>query len=39
LIPNPCPGCASVEGCIEVKDAAKTLDAITPSCLEEVEEG
>lgn len=39
LMPNPCPGCESVEGCIEVEDAAKTLEGITPSCLQEVEEG
>jgi monoamine oxidase len=39
LLPNPCPGCGSIDGCIEVKDVGKTLDAVTPSCLEKVEEG
>jgi monoamine oxidase len=39
LLPNPCPGCASIEGCIEVKDVGKTLDAVTPDCLAKVEEG
>jgi monoamine oxidase len=40
LMPIPCPGgCESVEGCIEVKQAAQTLDAVTPNCLEKVEEG
>jgi hypothetical protein len=39
LMPNPCPGCGPLEGCIEVKDAAKTLAGVTPSCLAKVEEG
>ena len=35
-LPNPCPGCGSLEGCIECKgrDCAKALDAATPSCLQ-----
>jgi len=39
LMPNPCPGCGDLNGCIECRDAAKTLDAITPNCLQPVEEG
>lgn len=39
LMPNPCPGCGSLEGCIECKDCAETLEAVTPDCLEAVEEG
>ncbi len=39
LLPNPCPGCESVEGCIPCTTAKATLDAITPNCLEQVEEG
>lgn len=39
LLPNPCPGCESIEGCIEVKNVAETLEGITPNCLKKVEEG
>jgi monoamine oxidase len=40
LMPIPCPGgCESVDGCIKVEKAAKTLAAITPNCLAQVEEG
>lgn len=39
LMPNPCPGCESVEGCVECQKAAKVLKAATPSCLDSVEEG
>jgi len=40
LMPNPCPGCGELEGCIEFKDKdGKILDSITPSCLEPIEEG
>ena len=40
LMPNPCPGCGELEGCIEFKDKdGKILDSITPSCLKPVEEG
>lgn len=40
LLPNPCPGCGDLEGCIEFKDPDGTiLDGITPSCLKPVEEG
>jgi monoamine oxidase len=39
LMPNPCPGCGDLDGCIECKgrDAAKTLAAATPSCLDKPE--
>ncbi len=40
LMPNPCPGCGPLEGCIEApKDVAKTLAGVTPSCLAKIQEG
>lgn len=33
LMPNPCPGCGDITGCIEVQSAKRTLDDATPSCL------
>jgi monoamine oxidase len=33
LMPNPCPGCGDITGCIEVQGAQQILDAATPSCL------
>jgi monoamine oxidase len=39
LLPNPCPGCGSLEGCVESKDAAEVLASVTPNCLQAVEEG
>ncbi|HLI56296.1 MAG TPA: FAD-dependent oxidoreductase [Actinomycetota bacterium] len=39
LMPNPCPGCGDLEGCIECKDCAKTLAAVTPNCLQSIQEG
>jgi len=39
LLPNPCPGCGDLEGCVECKDGTKTLASITPNCLQPVEEG
>jgi monoamine oxidase len=39
LMPNPCPGCKDIEGCIECKDCGKGLDSITPNCLKAVQEG
>jgi len=39
LLPNPCPGCGDLEGCVECEDCAATLASITPSCLKAVEEG
>lgn len=39
LLPNPCPGCGPLEGCVECHEAAKILTRATPSCLDEVEEG
>ncbi|MGO9274013.1 MAG: hypothetical protein ACLQOO_27885 [Terriglobia bacterium] len=38
LLPNPCPGCGDLDGGIEITDAAKTLDAVTPDCLKAIEE-
>ncbi len=40
LMPNPCPGgCGPLEGCIECPDCGKALAAVTPNCLQAVEEG
>jgi monoamine oxidase len=40
LLPNPCPGCGDLDGCIEFKDdGGKILDSVTPDCLKAVEEG
>jgi monoamine oxidase len=40
LLPNPCPGCGDLDGCVEFKDpGGKILDSITPNCLACVEEG
>jgi monoamine oxidase len=39
LMPNPCPGCGDLEGCIEFHDPdGKILASVTPNCLEPVEE-
>ena len=39
LMPNPCPGCGDLEGCIKFEDpGGKILDSVTPNCLEPVEE-
>jgi lysine 2-monooxygenase len=37
LLPNPCPGCGDLGGCVECEDCAATLTSITPSCLKAVE--
>jgi lysine 2-monooxygenase len=40
LMPTPCPGCGDLEdGCVPCTNAAETLDAVTPNCLQAVEEG
>ena len=39
LLPNPCPGCGDLEGCVEFDSTAQPLSSITPSCLKPVEEG
>jgi hypothetical protein len=39
LMPNPCPGCGDLEGCVEFTNATNTLNAITPNCLKAVQEG
>jgi hypothetical protein len=39
LMPNPCPGCGDLEGCVECTDATDTLNSVTPNCLQAVEEG
>ena len=40
LLPNPCPGCGDLDGCVEFKDpGGKILSSITPNCLKPVEEG
>jgi len=39
LLPNPCPGCGDLDGCIEFSDPGGTiLDSVTPNCLEPIEE-
>jgi monoamine oxidase len=38
LMPNPCPGCEDLDGCIEFEDPdGKILDSVTPDCLEPIE--
>ncbi|MDO7874654.1 FAD-dependent oxidoreductase [Hymenobacter sp. ASUV-10] len=32
LLPNPCPGCGDLDGCIPSKDTAASLSSITPNC-------
>lgn len=39
LLPNPCPGCGDLKGCVPCEDCRKMLDSITPNCLKPVEEG
>jgi monoamine oxidase len=39
LMPNPCPGCGDLDGCIECKNCTKNLASMTPNCLKAVEEG
>jgi monoamine oxidase len=36
LMPNHAPECGNMEGCLEIKDAKKTLDSLTPHCLKPV---
>jgi monoamine oxidase len=38
LLPNPCPGCGDLDGCVECKDCGKALNAVTPNCLKPVQE-
>ncbi|MDB5471006.1 MAG: amine oxidoreductase [Caulobacter sp.] len=39
LMPNPCPGCGELDGCIPTQDVGKMLASITPDCLCAIEEG
>lgn len=32
LLPNPCPGCGNLEGCVECPDCVENLNGITPNC-------
>ncbi len=36
LMPNPCPGCGKLEGCVEVTKTTKDLSGITPNCLKPI---
>jgi monoamine oxidase len=38
LMPNPCPGCGDLEGCVTCQDCAKVLASVTPNCLKCVQE-
>jgi monoamine oxidase len=39
LMPIPCPGgCESVDGCIKATGVSQTLAALTPNCLEKIQE-
>src|ERR1044071_1895593 len=33
LLPNDCPGCGDLSGCVECSDCTKNLNDITPDCL------
>ncbi len=39
LMPNPCPGCGDLDGCVECWNADQSLPSMTPNCLAPVEEG
>jgi len=39
LLPNPCPGCADLDSCVECKDCSKTLSLVTPNCRQPIQEG
>jgi len=39
LLPNPCPGCGDLTGCIPSKDCGKSLAGMTPNCLKQIEVG
>ena len=37
LLPNPCPCCKDLDGCVECESCGKALDAITPNCCQPIE--
>jgi lysine 2-monooxygenase len=39
LMPNPCPGCGDLDGCVEVTSTQPPLADITPDCLQTIQEG
>ena len=39
LMPNPCPGCGELDGCVPTKDVGAMLASITPNCLCAIQEG
>ena len=34
FLPNPCPGCPPLEGCVQCPEGGKSLGDLTPNCLE-----
>jgi lysine 2-monooxygenase len=39
LLPNSCPGCGNIEGCIQCKDCGKSLADMTPDCCKPIQVG
>lgn len=39
LMPNPCPGCGDLEGCISCADSGGSLADMTPNCLKPIQVG
>jgi hypothetical protein len=37
LMPNPCPGCPTIEGCIPSTATGATLASMTPDCNKPIE--
>ncbi len=39
LLPNPCPGCGDLEGCVTCTATGASLSSMTPNCLEPIQVG
>ena len=39
LMPNPCPGCGDLKGCVECPDCGKGLSAVTLDCTKSIQVG